>query len=144
MSVEANKLVVRRYFGELLNNGNLQVATKIFNRNFIYHDTGASEAITGIENFKLFVSQFRTAFPDVHFTPEEEIAESDRVMGRFSFQGTHKGLFKGIQPTGKEIRLNGVKIFHCKDGKIKDIWVYLDMFNLMHQLGALPPPPPKK
>ena len=83
MSVEANKAIARRYFEELLNKGNLAVADEIFATNIIFHSP--LQTIHGVENAKSFVAGFRAAFPDQHFTIEDEIGEGDKVVFRHVF-----------------------------------------------------------
>ena len=140
MSTEGNRIVVRRYFAELLNNGNLQVATKILTKDFIFHNPGAAP-VTGIDAFKACIAKLHTAFPDLHFTPEQEIVEKDRVAGRFSFTATHKGEYAGIPPTGKAITVRGVDIFYFKGAKISEVWVYMDRLEMMMQMGVVPSRP---
>jgi predicted ester cyclase len=79
-----------------------------------------------------------TAFPDLHFTLEDMIAEGDKVAYRFTARGTHMGDFLGIAATGKQIVVAGTVITRIDAGKFQEDWETIDMLGLMQQLGAIP------
>lgn len=83
--------------------------------------------------------QHAGALSDVHFVVEDLIAEGDPVVARLTQSGTHHGIFLGIPPTGKRVRISGVEIFRNADGKIVEHWNNYDDLGLSQQLGALPP-----
>jgi predicted ester cyclase len=62
------------------------------------------------------------------------------VAARISFQGTHRGEFQGIPPTGKEVAFSSIEIDRMVDGKVQEHWFELDQLGLMRQLGAIPEP----
>jgi len=70
---------------------------------------------------KQFIVTTRTAFPNFHATIEDQIAEGDLVMTRWSGQGTHQGIHRGfaqgIPPTGKQMTVTGITIERIVDGK---------------------------
>ena len=92
---EENKAIVRRIFEEVWNQGKLDVIDDIYAADFVDHMPGSPD-IHGPEGFKQFVNMYRTAFPDIKFTIEDQIAEGDKVVNRFTFTGTHKGELMGI------------------------------------------------
>ncbi|NIO72292.1 MAG: ester cyclase [Anaerolineae bacterium] len=139
MSVEANKTIARRYFEELLNKGNLAVADEILATNIIV-DSSLQTVIHGVENVKQSMAGFRAAFPDQHFTIEDEIGEGDKVVVRYVYRGTHQGEFQGIAPTGKQVAVAGIAIYQITGGRIEEVWVASDSLGLMQQLGAVPAP----
>lgn len=79
---------------------------------------------------------FRGAFPDLHITLDEVIAEGDFVAGRSTARGTHRGEFMGMQSTGKSISMPTLTMVRLRDGKIAESWVKNDVTALMRQLGA--------
>jgi len=139
MSVEANKAIARRYFEELLNKGTLAVADEILATNIIVHSS-LPTIIHGVENVKQSMAGFRAAFPDQHFTIEDEISEGDKVVFRYVYRGTHQGEFQGIAPTGKQVAVAGIAIYQITGGRIEEVWVASDSLGLMQQLGAVPAP----
>src|SRR5258708_38594660 len=100
----------------------------------------ASMTIQGKEAFKQFLSMYLTAFPDLHFTIEDIIAEGDTVVVRFTFRGTHQGDLMGIPPTGKQVVVTGIDIICAANGKVVEEWVNRDELSLLQQLGVIPTP----
>ncbi|MCS6926799.1 MAG: ester cyclase [Candidatus Binatia bacterium] len=137
MSAE-NKAVFRRYFEEVLNAGNLDLVDDLIARSYVSHYPTGYDFGGGPEGVKQIVSAVRTGFPDVHFTVEDVIAEGDRVVGRWTFRGTHQGDFMGIPPTGRKVSVMGIAIYRIARGKIAEAWVAWDAMGLMQQLGAVP------
>ncbi len=81
-----------------------------------------------------------TAFPDLHLTIEDEIAEGDKVVTRVTARGTHQGSFMGIRPTGKRAVVTGIVIDRFANGKTVEAWNNLDDLGLLQQLGVIPAP----
>ena len=76
-------------------------------------------------------------YPDIHLTVEDLIAEGDKVVGRTTVTGTHRGEFMGLAPTGKSITYNEIFIFRFVDGKVAETWGVVDVFAQMRQLGLV-------
>ena len=81
-----------------------------------------------------------TAFPDVVQTVEDAVADEDKVAVRFSATGTHKGDLMGMPPTGKQIKISGMAIFHIAGGKVTEWAEVFDQMTMMQQIGAIPSP----
>jgi len=111
MSVEENKAFVQRYVEEPWNKGNVDALDELCGPNFSLRGQG-------VEPFKAVITEFRTSFPDLHFTVEEMIAEGDKVAYRWTARGTHQGEYAGIAPTGKTITATGITIIRIVDGKV--------------------------
>jgi steroid delta-isomerase-like uncharacterized protein len=137
---EHNKAIVRRLFAELWNTGNLSVADEIFSPNYAHHDPSMPDFGRGPESEKKRATLYRTAFPDLHLTIEDVIAEGETVMTRWSGRGTHKGELDGIAPTGKQFTISGVTVARVSNGKIAEGYVNWDAQGLMQQLGVVPQP----
>lgn len=140
MSTDENKATFRRYVEEVGNEGNLDLADEIFDR-YLAHQADGSTLERGPEDVKRFMGEFRDAFPDFHSTIEDQIAEGDTVVTRWRMRGTHRGEFRGIAPTGKEIEVTGIGIFRFSDeGRVVESWDSFDRLGMMRQLGAIPAP----
>ena len=85
-------------------------------------------------------AMFYAAFPDMHHTFDDQIAEGAKVVSRVTFRGTHHGDFQGIPATGKEVTFGAIFIDRYQDGKVVEHWAQMDMMGLMQQLGAIPTP----
>ena len=91
MSVEEqNKALARRYYRELMSEGNLAFVDEFMAPEFEFTNPTHSEPYRGAE-FKELVSMLRGAFPDLHFTPEHLVARGDTVVGHWTARGTHTG-----------------------------------------------------
>ncbi len=140
MSTEENRAIFRRYVEEAWGKGNMEVADEVFADRYVSHQPDGSEEARGPEDVKLFLRQYREAFPDLRITIGDQIAEGDRVVTRWSSRGTHRGEFRGITPTGNEVRLTGIGIFRFSDGKVVESWDNFDQLGMMQQLGVIPLP----
>lgn len=138
MSVEENKAVGRRLL-EGFNTGNVEIADKLVDTNFVNHnpDYGVTPDREGL---KQYVNIMLTAFPDATVTIDDEIAEGDKVVARTTITGTHKGEIMGIPPTGKQVSIPSILIIRYAEGKAMERWALSDRLSLMQQLGILPTP----
>ena len=139
MTTEENKAIVRRYIEEVINKRNLAAVVELYDTNYVGHLAGM-EDIRGPEGLKQAVATFFTAFPDLHCTVEDMVAEGDKVVCRFTGRGTHKGEFLGIAATDKQATLTGIVISRIEGGKIVEEWEVIDNLGVMQQLGAIPTP----
>ena len=134
MSAE-NKALVRRVFDEVWNAGNFAVVDEVFASDYVGHSAGMGE-IRGPEGAKEFVAGLREAFPDLTMTIEDQIAEGDKVVTRWTGRGTHDGEFMGIEPTGRSGAMSGIGILRIRDGKFVEGWTNADLLGLLQQLGV--------
>ncbi|HEX6710702.1 MAG TPA: ester cyclase [Rubrobacter sp.] len=140
MSAEENKAVVRRFLDEVFGGGNLELVDEIFAPDYVLHDPAIPGEVSGTEGIKQYVSMYRGAYPDTHFTIEDQIAEGDHVVTRWKGQGTHRGELMGIPPTERLVTVTGVEVDRVSGGKIEETWVNYDALGMMQQLGAIPTP----
>ncbi len=136
MSTEDNKALVRRFYEEVFNMRNLALVDQLCTTNHIFHNPPMT--LHGREEFKQYLSLYITAFPDARFTVENEIAEGDRVVSRYTFRGTHQGELMGIPPTGKQVTVTGIIINRIVNGQSEEGWLNFDALGLLQQIGAIP------
>ena len=134
MSVEENRRTARRYFEELWNQGKLNIISEIIAPNHTHHDPAAPH-VSDRNGMKELIVHYRTAFPDVRFTVEDQIAEGDKVVTRWSVRGRHQGGLMGVAPTNKQMTVTGVDIHQIVNGQIVEHWSNWDMAGLQQQLG---------
>ena len=137
MSTEENKAHARRAY-EALNQRDLAAFYELITPGIVLHN--ASMTIQGLEAYKQFVSMYFAAFPDLHFTVEDIIAEGDEVVVRTTGMGTHKGDLMGIAPTGKQVTVSAINIIRVVNGKAVEEWLNNDDLGLLQQLGVVPAP----
>ena len=137
MSTEQNKSIVRRWVEEGWNNQNAALIDQLFTPDFYQHETGP-ETVTNREALKPFHAAYLTAFPDLHFTIEDLIAEGDRVTWRFKATGTHKGPLMGAPASGKTATVTGIIIFRFEDSRMAEAWLNLDVLGMLQQVGIIP------
>ena len=138
--MEQNKTIVRQFIDATLNQGDIEAAEKFVARDVVEQVPFPGQG-PGIEGVKDVLGGMRAAFPDLHWTVEEQIAEGDKVVTRFEWTGTHRGPFLGVEPTGRAVQVWGIVIDRLQDGKIKDTRILMDALSLTLQLGAIPPSP---
>ena len=131
---ENNKAIVRRAYEEVWNQGKLDVIDEIFAADLVGHIAGSPD-IHGPEGLKQFVTMYRTAFPDLQFTIEDQLAEGDKVATRWTSTGTHKGELMGIPPTGVQVKSTGICIARIAGGKFVETWPHSDDLGMLQQLG---------
>lgn len=100
--------------------------------------------LVGPDDFKLIYETYVGAFPDLHFTIEDLVAEGDRVAVRWSLEMTHLGDSLGIAPTGRRLVQHGASFLVIRDNRLFEGWNELDMHALFQQLltpaEKIPPP----
>ncbi len=132
-----NKLILRRFFEELFNQGNLAAADEIVGVDYLNHNAVAGEA-PGREGLKQFVTYARSALRDLNIMLDEQIAEGDKVVTRWTATGIHQGEFAGIPATGKPVVITAINIHRVVDGQIQEGWLNWDALGLLQQLGVAP------
>jgi steroid delta-isomerase-like uncharacterized protein len=137
---EQNKAMVRRAIDEVWNRGNYAAVDDLVASDIVIHASTPAGEIHGPDGIRQFYSALRKAFPDLHFTIEDQIAEGDRVVTRWVAHGTHTGEFQGIPPTGKRGTFMGIDIDRIVNGKVVECWPTADELGLLQQLGVIPAP----
>jgi steroid delta-isomerase-like uncharacterized protein len=133
MQADEMKALARRLVEEAWRQGKLDVINELYSP-----DCRLNGRPIGVQGIRQFISMFRSAFPDLHLTVEEQYVDNDRHIMRTRSQGTNHGSFMGIPPTGKEIDIGAISISRFKDGQIVEEWEYNDGVGLYRQLGLLP------
>ncbi len=139
MTAEENKLTFRRAYEEVFNQGNLAVADEVIAPDFVDREEHPGN-VPGPESIRTVATMLRTAFPDLHFTIEDLVAEGDFVAGRLTMSGTHDGPLMGMPPTGRQVRQSHMHFVRFRDGKAVEHWGVRDDVGLMRQLGLMPGP----
>lgn len=137
MAQTNNAELIKKYFEEVWNHGNLDVLDEILDENYINHSPGAPNPAAGPAGLKPIVAAIRKAFPDLKYIIENIVISENQIAVHSIMTGTHLGDFFGIAPTGKQIRVNQMQIERIKNNKIIEHWRVTDDLNLMRQLGQI-------
>jgi steroid delta-isomerase-like uncharacterized protein len=140
MSTQENKAIIRRLNDEVWSKGQLDVIDDLIADKFVATVIGAPEQIRGPQGFREFVVMYRKAFPDLRLTTDEQIAEGETVVTRWTATGTHEGELMGMPATGKQATTAGININRVAGGKLVEGWGLFDQLGLLQQIGAVPMP----
>ena len=137
MGIPENKDVVRRFIEECVNTHRSELLADYVDPGLRAHPgtPGAAPDTEGLDPLREAFQRFRTAFPDLHITPEEMVAEGDLVAVRWTATGTHSGDLAGIAATGTAVRWAGTDMYRFTDVRIVEWWRNDDSVWLFQQLG---------
>ena len=144
MSIEENKAMARRLFEEALNQGKVEVFDELLAPNFLYHNP-TWPGVHTLEDYKPFITAWRSAFPDLHVTIDDMIAEDDTVVIRYTWHGTNTGdivMPMRLPATGKHVTVTAMNIGRAVEGKCVELWQEGNDLGLVQQLGLIPMPEP--
>jgi steroid delta-isomerase-like uncharacterized protein len=139
VSAERTASLIRRILEDAFNQGMFAVVDELLAPAGITH-TPTWGIPNNREGFKQLIAMFRSAFPDLHCTVEDEICEGDKVAAHWTMRGTHIGLLLGNPPTNRQIRIQGMLFARTENGRIAECWTMVDQMGMLQQLGIVPPP----
>jgi steroid delta-isomerase-like uncharacterized protein len=139
MSAQDNKAQASRFFEEFWDQKNLAVADELIAANHVDHTPGSPPGLPpGPAGFKQFGSVYFTAFPDLHITIDDQVAEGEMVVTRWTSHGTNTGSLFGMPATNKSATITGITISRIVDGKAVETWTNFDNLGMLQQLGVIP------
>jgi len=131
----ASLLEYQRIWIDGLNRGDVSGADATFAPDCVVHITGVPAPLRGVGQWKEFVGGFLSAFPDLHFTMDDQLVEGDLVAFRWHATGTHKGPLGPAPATGKTIAIDGLIVDRLVEGKVQERWEQFDQSLMLQQLG---------
>jgi predicted ester cyclase len=134
---DEKKLFMQRFVEEAINRQNPDAIDTLVADDFVEHVPLPGQG-PGREGLRYAIGLFLNAFPDIHWALDEQIAEGNKVVSRFTWVGTHRGSFLGIAPTGRRVQVWGVVIDVIRGGKFAESRIIMDSLGLMQQLGVIP------
>jgi len=137
MGVAENKELVRRFYEEVWDRGNVDFVYEVFADDYVRHDLRPTKELPGAAGMAKIAADFRLAFPDASWRVDILLGEDDLVAGRWTATMTFTGPWGDVEPTGRAATYIGVNIFRFgPDGKVAEIWNHRDDLGFMEQLGA--------
>ena len=142
MSEAENRALFERYFDQVANKDNLDLADEIFAADYQHHDPANPDPrpMIGSQAVKDHLTSLKGAFPDLVFDIDDIVAEGDSIVVRWTARGTNTGDYFGMPATDKPIEITGMNSWVTKDGKAIEGWVNRDDMGLLQQLGVVPAP----
>jgi steroid delta-isomerase-like uncharacterized protein len=125
MSETQQKTIARTFVEEIFNARKTEMAKNFVTPDIIYH--GMGEEVKSLEEFKKWVAEDLSAFPDMRITIVDALGEQNKVALRWTLTATHEKDFSGFPATHKKFETQGVEIFHFDGDKIKEAWTLSDM-----------------
>src|SRR5215213_6832935 len=129
--LEANKALARQFHEEIFDQGNRAAADEILTPDFVWHSPPQETFLVGPEAVKQAATDLRAFIPDFVLTDDDEIAEGDRVVIRWTLTGTAQGESGPVPVT-----FTGIDIFRIADGRLAELWQNTDDLGLEEQLRA--------
>jgi len=134
--VEDNIKMYTNVWDEILNKGNIDMIDTHFASDYV--NKTVSSIMNGQAEAKEYFGAFLTGFSAIEFVVDEIFGVDDRIVKRWTFNGTHTGEFSGVPPTGKRITVSGVSVSRLANGKIVEELDYMDDLGFLQQLGVMP------
>ena len=120
-----------------LNSGDVSVADEVFQPDCVIHINGNPQRDLSLDNFKQMAAGLLVAFPDLHFTINDQFTSGEKVSTRWTAKGTNTGPFGEMQATGKVVEIEGLIIDYVVNGKVAKRWELWDQMSMMQQLGLV-------
>ncbi|MER6002614.1 ester cyclase [Nonomuraea angiospora] len=137
---EARNKETYHHFHEAINSGDLEIISKAIDE-FIHPDgrfhTAELAGVTAVQAQKRIWDVLLRAFPDIHVSVEDLLADGDKIVARQRVTGTNSGEYRGMPPTGRSVMYNEIFIARFADGQITDIWGVVDIYAQLQQLGLI-------
>jgi steroid delta-isomerase-like uncharacterized protein len=129
------KQMSRRVIEEVFSQGRYDALPQMVSPDMVSHDPAIPMQGSGPAAVRGVAEMLRSAFPDLRMVIEDQVAENDRVMTRWTARATHRGPFMGKPATNRSANVSGVTVDRFQNGKIVESWINWDSAGLMQQLG---------
>jgi steroid delta-isomerase-like uncharacterized protein len=142
VSAQENKQKVRRFMEEAFGQDKPELLEDLLAPDFVRYDPYIEAGeVRGVETVKENIVWFRNVFPDLTCTIEDQVAEGEKVVSRYTIRGTHQGEeFFGVPASGKRLEMRGIQIDRFEGGKLVEERAEFDLLGALQQLGAVPEP----
>ncbi len=136
---DAKTEVIRRYFGELFNEGRVELVPELLDPDYVNHSPGSPDLPRGRDGVGIVVQALRRGMPDLRYCIDDMVVGDDAVAVRATLTGTHRGDLFGMAATGRRIEVKQMTFERFRDGRIILHHRLTDDLSMLRQLGVLPP-----
>jgi len=127
---------LHRFVTEFVNGGDEACLDALVHDDYVFRSPG--ETLRGRDGLRELFRGYRAAFPDFHLAIRHVLAAGTETVLDFELSGTHQGDYAGLSATGRRFEIRGFVRSTYRDGQIAEDWEVLDLYGLLHQLGAIP------
>lgn len=136
--IDPKTVVIRRYFEDLFNRGQLALLPELLHPEYVNHSPGSPDLPRGRDGVGIVVQELRRGLPDLHYQIEDMVVGDDSVAVRATLTGTHTGDLFGMPPTGHAIKVSQMTFERFREGRIVAHHRLTDDLSMLRQLGVLP------
>jgi serine phosphatase RsbU (regulator of sigma subunit)/ketosteroid isomerase-like protein len=130
MPSEEKKALVRRFYEAHLK-GDLDAMQEMMAPDFADRSLFPGEEGSDREAYIQGIAEDRAAISIIRFTIDDQIAERDKVVTRYTERSIHRGEFLGVAPAGKEVFSTGIDIHRIAGDKIAEEWSESNSVNIV-------------
>jgi steroid delta-isomerase-like uncharacterized protein len=105
---------------------------------FVGTDVTKAQPILGMDGIRGVSREVLQAFPDFRLTVDEAIVENDRIVLRWTANGTHRAPLMRIPATNREMCVQGVWILHTSGTQIQHVDSIWDVAAMLRCFGLMP------
>ncbi len=134
LQAKAAETLLLDCFDDLWARGNADAVGHYLSKDFTFVPPPGYEPTRA--GYEKLVRDLHKAFPDLQGDIMDVVGRKDTVAAHWIMEGTHKGTWMGIPPTGKKIRMEGLALDRIRDGHIVNEYVVQDMMDFLGQLGV--------
>jgi predicted SnoaL-like aldol condensation-catalyzing enzyme len=144
MSAETNKMLVKRFYEEILTTRNPDLIDEIFTSDYVYHSPNIPPGFpSGRQGFKQFITEFLSGYPDLHFRVGDQTVEDDKVISHVTARsGSPIGPVMTIpadpEKVAEEDTAQGTSTDRIVNGKIAESWIQFKIPNPLPQTEKYP------
>jgi len=137
MSEQDNRRLIEEAYAAL-NRRDLDAHLKLLDNSYVWESDTFPAPVKGSEAIRQTFNEYFNAFPDMRVEIEQILSSGDHIVVRYRTTGTHKGEFKGIAPTNKQIIIRGCNVHEIKNNLFTRTFGYFDRLAMREQLGVVP------
>jgi steroid delta-isomerase-like uncharacterized protein len=130
------KKIVLEYIELVWNGNDIEALKKMTSSDFKYFL--GDQLSFDLNGFQKFLASTHESFPDWKVNPINILEDKKMVAVQWKGEVTHNGIFHGIKPSGKQIKVSGINLYKFENEKIISEWEQTDTISILRQLGALP------
>ncbi|MBX9720630.1 MAG: ester cyclase [Candidatus Obscuribacterales bacterium] len=131
-----NLSLVSRFYERIWNNGELDAILELLVNDFSFRGSLGPEML-GQDAFRQYVCSVRSSLSNYRCEILDCVCEDDRAFAKMRFSGIHTGIFRGYEPTNKEVWWLGAALFRIKGNRISELWVLGDVAGLDSMLKSM-------